>query len=331
MMYRTRSLYPIALLCLYLNLTVEMGCGVGTAAGTNTTGANVITWHYDNLRTGLNPNETTLTTENVNATTFGKLFSYPVDGYLYAQPLYVSNLTIAGASHNVVFVATEKDSVYAFDADNYGTASPLWQVSLLQTGETPASAPIDPYLGVTSTPTIDLSSNTMYVVSTQQATSSAFYRLHALDLITGAEKFGGPVVVKASVPGTNSDAVNGVLSLPSNCVQRAALLLDNGTVFIGFGNCHSGWLLSYDAQTLSQTGVFAASPDLNGEGTFQGAGGVWMGGAGPAADGSGSIYITTGNGPYDGTTAFGDSVLRFNPQLNLLDHFTPERLGFPGL
>ena len=213
-------------------------------------GTNVATWHYDNERTGLNPNETTLTPANVNAANFGKLFSYLVDGYIYAQPLYVSNLTIGGASHNVVFVATENDSVYAFDADQYGTGSPLWHSSLLKVGETPQTgASITPAQGVTSTPAIDLSSNTLYVVSSQQAGSSAFFRLHALDLITGAEKFGGPVVVTASVPGTNSDSVNGVVSLTTSCVQRAALLLADSSVFIGFGGCHSGWLLAYNAQS----------------------------------------------------------------------------------
>ena len=128
------------------------------------TGTNVATWHYDNERTGLNPNETTLTPANVNATNFGKMFSYLVDGYIYAQPLYVSNLTIGGASHNVVFVATENDSVYAFDADQYGTGSPLWHSSLLKAGETPQTgASITPFQGVTSTPVIDLASNTLYV------------------------------------------------------------------------------------------------------------------------------------------------------------------------
>ncbi len=114
-------------------------------------------------------------------------------------------------------------------------------------------------------------------------------------------------MITASVPGTNSDSVNGVVSLTTSCVQRAALLLADSSVFIGFGGCHSGWLLAYDAQTLSQTGVFNMSPNINGYGTYGGAGGVWMGGGGPAADSSGNIYVTTGNGPYDGLTSFGDS------------------------
>jgi hypothetical protein len=293
------------------------------------TGTNVATWHYDNERSGLNPNETTLNPANVNASNFGKLFSYLVDGYIYAQPLYASNLKIGGASHNVVFVATENDSVYAFDADQYGTGSPLWQSSLLKAGETPQTgASITPFQGVTSTPVIDLASNSLYVISAQQAASSTSFRLHALDLITGTEKFGGPVAITASVPGTNSDSVNGVLSLTTSCVQRAALLLADNTVFAGFGDCHSGWLLAYDAQTLAQTGVFNMSPNIDGYGKFGGAGGVWMGGAGPAADSSGNIYVTTGNGPYDGLTSFGDSLMKFNAQLKLLDHFTPDDFAF---
>jgi hypothetical protein len=284
---------------------------------------DVPTWHYNNARTGLNPNETALTPLSVNSQTFGKLFSYLVDGYIYAQPLYVSNLTIGGSAHNVVFVATEFDSVYAFDADNYGAGAPLWKASLLKSGETPLTgATIQPYQGITSTPAIDLSSNTLYVVSAQHASSNSF-RLHALDLLTGAEKFGGPADITASVAGTNSTAVNGVVTLPGGCMQRAALLLANNTVYIGFGNCHSGWLLAYDALTLTQTAVVNTSPNIDGYGTYGGAGGVWMGGGGPAADSNGSVYISTGNGPYDGLTSFGESVLKFDNQLHLLDHFTP--------
>jgi len=296
-------------------------------SGTSTlnVGANVAMWHFDAQRSGLNAGEGSLTPSNVSMPTFGKLFSYLVDGYVYGQPLLVSNVTITGSAHNLVLVATENDSVYAFDADTYGSGTPLWQVSLLQSGETPLTGgSILPYQGITSTPAIDLTSNTMYVVSTETSSASGgTFRLHALGITSGAEKFGGPVTIQASVPGTNSDSVNGVVTLTTSCLQRAALLVANGTVFIGFGACHSGWLLAYDEQTLTQTGVFNASPNLNGEGTYGGAGGVWMGGGGPAADSSGNVYITTGNGPYDGLTAFGDSVLKFDPQLNLLDHFTP--------
>jgi hypothetical protein len=310
-------------------ITASLNGIAGNAALTVTApssgGANVVTWHFDAQRSGLNAGEQTLTPSNVNPTTFGKLFSYLVDGYMYAEPLLVSGLTINGSTHNVVYVATEHDSVYAFDADNYGSGTPLWQVSLLQSGETPVTTgEIQPYEGVTSTPVIDLSSNTMYVVSMQvPAGGSASYRLNALDILTGAQKFGGPMTIQASVPGTASDAVNGVVSLPKSCIQRAALLLANGTVFIGFGNCHSGWLLAYNAQTLAQTGVFNASPNLDGEGTYASAGGVWMGSGGPVSDGAGNIYVTTGNGPWDGQTAWSDSVLKFNTRLQMEDYFTP--------
>ena len=295
-------------------------------SGTSTVavGTNVVTWHNDSWRSGLNAAEGTLNPQNVVSKTFGKLNSYLTDGYIYGEPVFVSNLTVNGAAHDVVFVATEKDGVYAFDADNYTSSSPLWQVSLLQFGETPTTnASIQPYLGVTSTPAIDLNSKTLYVVTTESTSAGGTFRLHALDLATGAEKFGGPVLIQAQVPGTNSENVNGIVYLTTSCIQRASLLLANGSVYIGFGGCHSGWLVSYDAQKLTQTGVFNSSPNLNGEGTFGGAGGVWMGGGGPAADSQGNIYVTTGNGPYDGKTAFGDSVLKFDSKLNLLDHFTP--------
>jgi hypothetical protein len=329
-------LFSVWLLALSSTIAAT-GCGGGTSATSPTdpppppppSVVNVSTWHSDNGRTGLNAKETELTPQNVTAQSFGKLFSYLVDGYVYAQPLLISNLAINGGTHNTVFVATENDSVYAFDADSKTTGSPLWQVSLLQTGETPiTNASIQPFLGVTSTPAIDTSSNTMYVVSTEALNGAGSFRLHALDITTGAEKFGGPVTIQASVPATNSDSVDGVESLTTSCLQRAALLLANGSVFIGFGACHSGWLLSYDAQTLSQTGVFNASPNLNGEGTFGGAGGIWMGGGGPAADDGGDVYISTGNGPYDGSTAFGESVLKFDSQLHRLNYFTPHDWEF---
>jgi len=213
---------------------------------------------------------------NVNSKTFGKLFSYLLDGYAYAEPLLMSNVTIKGATHNVVYVATERDSVYAFDANSYGSGTPLWQVSLLQSGETPLTgSTVLPNQGITSTPVIDPSSNTIYVVSIQKSSASgSTFRLNALDITTGAQKFGGPVTIHASVPGTNSAAVNGVVSLPSSCIQRAALLLTNGNVYLGFGSCHSGWLLGYDARTLAQTAVFNASPNLNGEGTYTAPAGI---------------------------------------------------------
>ncbi len=299
-------------------------------------GVNIPTWHVDNNRSGLNPNETTLTPANVAPQTFGKLFTYLVDGYAYAEPLLMSNVTINGSVHNVLYVATENDSVYAFDADTYGTGAnagkPLWQVSLLNSAvnETPITgATVQPFQGVTSTPVIDPSTNTIYVVSAQKSSANgSSYRLNALDITTGLPKQSA-VTITASVPGTNSTAVNGIVSLPAGCVQRAALLLANGTLYIGVGSCHSGWLLSYNAQTLAQTGVFNISPNIDGEGTYGGAGGVWMGSGGPVADSSGNVYISTGNGPWNPTQgSYSDSILKFSPSLQLLDYFTPEDYGF---
>lgn len=293
--------------------------------------ANVATWHMDTNRSGLNANEQILTPANVTPQTFGKLFSYLVDGYVYAEPLLMSNIDINGTTHNVLYAATEHDTVYAFDADNYGTGAPLWQTSVLQSGEKPmTNGPIQPYQGITSTPVIDPATGTMYVVSAQApvGTNNSTFRLSALDITTGAQKFGGPVTIQASVPGTNEDAVNGIVSLTTACVQRAALLLANGNVYIGFGGCHSGWLLAYNAKTLTQVAKFNASPYLNGEGPDASAGGVWMGGGGPASDSAGNVYVTTGNGPWDGKSAWGDSVLKFNAQLQLLDYFTPDAYAY---
>ena len=296
---------------------------LAVSSGTTGPGVNIPTWHVDNERSGLNSHETALTTANVSSTTFGKRFSYMLDGYSYAEPLLMSNITVNGASHNVLYVATEYDSVYAFDADNYGTGAPLWKTSLLNAGETPMSSYIKPYQGVTSTPVIDPSTNTIYVVSAQTSSAGSTFRLNALDITTGKHKFGSPVTINASVPATNSDSVNGVEHLTTSCIQRAALLLANNSIYMGFGSCHSGWLLSYSASTLAQTGVFNASPNKNGEGAYASAGGVWMGAGGPVADSAGNIYITTGNGPFDEATAWGDSILKFSPTLKLEDYFTP--------
>ena len=309
-------------------VTASVSFTVTIASGT---GVSISTWQADVNRSGLNAGEMSLSPSNVSATTFGKLFSYALDGYEYGEPLLMSNVTINNAVHNVVYAATEHDSVYAFDADNYGTGAPLWTTSLLKINETPmTNGPIKPYQGVTSTPVIDPSTNTIYVVSAQTIPgSSATFRLNALDITTGAQKAGSPVTIQATVAGTNSDSVNGMVSLTTSCVQRAALLLENGTIYMGFGGCHSGWLLGYNAQTLQQTAVFNASPNLNGEGTYASAGGIWMGGGGPVADSAGNIYVSTGNGPWDTTQkAYADSVLKFSPQLQVMDYFTPDNYAY---
>lgn len=278
----------------------------------------------NNARTGLNDHETVLTPANVNAANFGKLFSYALDGYAYAQPLYMSNLRINGASHNVVFVATEMATVYAFDADNFGDGSPLWKTSLLQPGAVPQpGGNPKPAQGLTGTPVIDPASGFMYLVSAEVKNGAFSFRLHALDITTGQERAGSPVTIHASVPGSNSEAVNGVITLTNSCLQRAALLLSRGTLYIGFSACPTGWLLTYDAASLTRIGVLNMSPNVDGYGQFGGAGGVWMGGGGPAADDQGNVFVSTGNGFYDEGPEWGDSVLKVDSQLHVNDHFTP--------
>ena len=210
-----------------LRALIGIGILLATAALPVHAQVSVTTWRNDIGRTGQNLNETVLNTSDVNSTQFGKLFSQPVDGYVYAQPLYLSGVTINGQTHNVVFVATENDSVYAFDADNNGgaNANPLWFASMLSAahgaaaGATTLSSDevgtdIIPQVGITGTPVIDPSTGTLYVVSaTQEGTSSFFLRLHALDVTTGLEKFGGPVVITANVPGTGNGSSGGSLTL----------------------------------------------------------------------------------------------------------------------
>ena len=311
---------------------------------------NVTTYQNDIGRTGQNLNETILTPANVNATQFGKLFSQPVDGQVYAQPLYLSGLTVNGATHNVIFVATENDSVYAFDADSNGGANstPLWHDSMLSSafgaaaGATTVSSnevgsDIQPQIGITGTPVIDPVSGTLYVVSKAIENGNAVQRLHALSVTTGLEKFGGPVVITASVAGAGNGSVNGTLTFDSLWEnQRPGLLLLNGIVYIGFaahgdnGPWH-GWILGYNAGTLTQTGAYCSTP--NGTG-----GGFWMSGQGLAADQLnpstlpfGRMFVPTGNGdynatkPYTSSMDYGDSHLDLdltNGVPNITDEFT---------
>jgi hypothetical protein len=286
----------------------------------------VLTYHNDSQRTGLNSEETRLTTANVNSTQFGKLFSYSVDGQIYAQPLFMPALNIAGGTHNVLFVATENNSVYALDAD--GASTPLWHVSLGK--PQPSTSGITPVLGVTSTPVIDSATGTLFVVNF--ATDNHFH-LHALDIYAGAEKFGGPVVINAQVNGTGANSVNGIISLSPSCYQRTGLLLSAGRLYFGFGHCSHGWFLAYDAKSLAQLAVFNNTPDGVNNASGTASGGIWMSGGGAAVDGAGDVYVMSGNGDFNvfsGGIDYGDSFLKFDPSLNLLDYFAPSDAVYLG-
>jgi hypothetical protein len=287
----------------------------------------VLTWHNDVGRTGQNLQETILTPANVNVNSFGKVFSLPVDGNIFAQPLYVPSVTFPSqAVHNVVYVATENDSVYAFDADGLST-TPLWQVNFLNP---PSIVPqpcttanigcvITPNVGITGTPVIDPTTLTLYVVSTTQENGTVFQRLHALDLTTGAEKFGGPVQIQMSVPGTGAGSKKGIVTFnPARELQRPGLLLLNGAIYIAWVGTH-GWMAKYDAAALTQQAVFNTTPNSSNAG-------IWMSGAGPAADAQGNIYVATADGLFDVDTPgidYGDSVIKLNSSLQVVDFFTP--------
>ena len=262
----------------------------------------VTTGQYNSGRTSANTAETILTTSNVNVAQFGKLFSWAVDGAIFAQPLYVPLLTINGTPTNVVFVATMHNSVYAFNADQPG-APPLWHVNLGSSVTTPnangcpSSSFTGPELGVLSTPVIDQSSNTLYAVAATPSGGGFVHYLHALNIITGQENVGSPVLIQASVPGTGYDNQAGTVTLSpsSSDIQRTALLLANGSVYAGFGNCGPdndpwhGWVVGYSTSKLqNQTLLFNTTP--NG-----GQGGIWQSGRGLMADTSGDLYFTTGN------------------------------------
>jgi hypothetical protein len=303
---------------------------------------SVTTSRNDNSRDGQNLNETILKPANVNAAGFGKLFSQNVDGVVYAQPLYVPKIWVPGLGvHNVVYVVTENDSVYAFDADsNTGmNASPLWQRSFIdpENGVTPVSyedvncPSIFPKIGITSTPVIDHITRTMYVLAITKENGNFVQRLHALNIRTGAERPGSPKIIQASVKGSGEASVNGVISFdPLHEGQRPGLLLQDGTVTIAWASyCdngpYHGWVMSYDATTLNQIAVWNTTP--NGED-----GGIWQSGTGLAADPYLNIFLATGNGTYDGKLGgddFSDSVLKLAPptasskRFRLDDWFTP--------
>lgn len=273
---------------------------------------NYTTWKFDNARDGLQPNETLLTPANVNSTNFGQIWSATLDGRPWAQPLYMSGVTINSAKHNVVYTVTANDSVYAFDGD---TGTQLWKVNLLGSGETAptgtaAHSSVQPYVGITGTPVIDPTTGTIYLVTySVDASSNYFHRLHALSITSGAEKFGGPVTITAG----GYD--------PSQHLQRPGLALANGNVYIAFSSNedvdpYHGWIFSYNAGTLSQVNFWNATPGAS-------AGGIWMAASGLSVDSSGNLFVMTGNGDWNGSTQFGQSAVKLSPSLSVLDYFTP--------
>jgi hypothetical protein len=334
--------------CLLDSLRLARLCALAFpfcfAEGAAAHGVSVLTWHNDNARTGQNTNETILTASNVNSNSFGLLFTYPVDGFVYAQPLVLTNVSIPSqGKHDVVFVVTEHDSVYALDAHtNSVPAAPLWQVSFINPGAGVTTVPstdvnsqnIVPEIGITSTPVIDPVSETIYVEAKTKEVSNNVaayvHRLHALDVASGAEKFGGPVVIQATIPGTGDGSIGGQVAFaPLPQLNRSALLLLNGTVYVAFASHNDtppfhGWLFGYDAQTLAQTSVFNTAPNGSEDG-------IWMAGAGPAADAAGNIYFVTGNGTFDTNysaatnDSVGGSFVKLAPTnvLALADYFRP--------
>jgi hypothetical protein len=313
------------------------------ASGLRAQTLRITTSQYDNMRTGANLSETILTPQNVNARQFGKISSLPVDGAVYAQPLYLSQVNVPGKGLlNLLFVATEHDSVYAFDTGR-NSPDPVWHVNLLSgnSGSSTVAASdvqcpfISPEIGITATPVIDIETGTIFVLTRTKSRagfiSSATYsqQLHALAITTGHEKFGGPVEIRASVPGTGEGNSGGQISF--NALRenpRAALLLSKGVVYLTWASScdvgpYHGWVMAYDARRLKQLAVFNTSPDA-------GESGIWQSDTGPAADDQGNVYVSTGNGQFDATTSggrdYGDTLLKLHLQgsrLVVTDFFTP--------
>jgi hypothetical protein len=309
--------------------------------GTSNSSIDVITYHYDNLRTGQNTNETTLTTANVNSTKFGKLGAFTVDGKVDAQPLYLSNVAIPGkGDKNVLYVVTEHGSVYAFDADSVSgnTSAFLWKSTTLLSGETSSDdrgcGQVSPEIGITATPVIDRTRNAIYVVAmSKNSSGNYFQRLHALALTTGSELFGGPTTITATYPGTGANSSNGkVVFAPAQYKERPGLLQVGSTIYTTWSShCdnqpYTSWAMSFSADSLAQTSVLNLVP--NGS-----EGGIWMAGGAPGADASGNMYFIIGNGDFDtalDSNGFpqnancGNCFVRLSTSggLKLADYFTP--------
>jgi uncharacterized protein (TIGR03437 family) len=312
---------------------------------------DVFTSNYDNYRTNANLGEFVLTKANVNPTQFGKLYAFAIDGEAYAQPLYVRGVNLPdGTARNVLYVATMHNSVYAFDADAASSTAPLWSVNF-GTPVNPSDFDVPPdntttppkpgtpftdilnEIGILGTPVIDPATSTLYAVhytySGSGSSKQYVYYLHALDLATGAEKFNGPVLIQATVPGSGWGGLDIVVNhqLPfaaKDHLQRPGLLLLYGTVYVAFGSHGDeapwhGWLMAYEASTLQQTSVLNTTPNNSA------AGAIWQGGRGLAADSEANIYLCTGNGDWDGSQSWGQSVLRLTTEggLSVADYFTP--------
>ncbi|HKH97551.1 MAG TPA: hypothetical protein VJ999_00465 [Candidatus Sulfotelmatobacter sp.] len=302
-----------------------------------TSSADVLTYHNDIGRTGQNLAETVLTTSNVASSTFGKLGFYSTDGLVDAEPLYASTVAVPGnGTHNLLIVASEHDTVYAYDAD---TGTKVWSTSMLKSGEKTSDprgcGQVSPEIGVTSTPVIDRTrgpNGVVYVVAMSKNGSTYHQRLHALDLALGTELFSGPVDIQATYPGTgdNSDGVN-VIFDPAQYKERAGLLLLNGVIYTGWAShCdmrpYTGWIMGYNAATLAQTSVLNVTPNGN-------EGAIWMAGDGLAADNSGNIYFLDANGDFDTTLNasgfptngdYGNAFMKLsttNNQLAVADYF----------
>jgi hypothetical protein len=306
-----------------------------------TSRAQITTSQYDNQRTGATLAEKVLTPQNVNVKQFGKLGAFKVDGAVYSQPLFIPSLEIPGkGKHDVLFVATEHDSVYAFDADQ-ANAPPLWQVGFLDKKRNVGTVPwtevqcpfIRPEVGITSTPVIDLKTGTLYALARTKVEHTFgddeyYQHLHALAITTGVEKFGGPKTITASVPGRGAGATNGQVRFdPLFQNPRASLLLANNALYLTWASScdigpYHGWLMAYDPQTLAQTAVLNITPDGR-------EGGIWASDTGPAADTDGNIYVPTANGTFDAASGgrdYGDSVLKLGMQgssIVVRDYFTP--------
>ncbi|HVO60871.1 MAG TPA: hypothetical protein VMT53_08040 [Terriglobales bacterium] len=292
------------------------------------TGTDVVTYHNDVARTGQNLTETVLTPSNVNSSNFGKVGFFSVDGKVDAEPLLLAGVDLGGkGTHDVLYVVTEHDSVFAMDAAS-GTV--YWQVSLLGAGETTsdprACDQITPEIGITATPVIDRAHNVMYVVAMSKDDSGIYWqRLHALNITNGAEMLGGPVAITATYPGNGEEGSGGTLHfMPGQHAERTGLLLLNGIVYTMWtSHCdiqpYTGWVIAYDAATLAQTSVLNVTP--NGS---AGEGSMWMSGAAPAADAAGNIYFLDANGRFDpGQQDFGNAFIKLSTAngLEVSDYF----------